>query len=237
MLDQQRDTVEMRSVPFVDVDADSDGSNFTGYASVFEEETDLGEFVESVARGAFRKVLATSTNVPMLFDHNAQLPPLATTRAGTLRLSEDSKGLRVEAKLGNHFVAEAVREMVRRDEIAGMSFGFVAGAGNSKIERRDGKIYRTLVGFKRLLDVSPTWDPAYASTVAELRNMTSIAVDLQQLLEGEEPQLEDGEEPTVVPDEVEAEQEAATGVTENRSVAARKRALELFIAETGGIDA
>jgi phage head maturation protease len=63
-----------------------------------------------------------------------------------------------------------------------MSFGFVAGAGNSKVEQRGGKPHRSLTGFKRLLDVSPTWDPAYTGTSAELRSLRAlqIAEDIEQ---------------------------------------------------------
>ena len=211
---------EYRSVPFVDIEAAPDGSRFTGYAAVFGEVADLGDFTESVAHGAFRKVLRNEPNVPMLWNHNEDLPPLATTRAGTLRLKEDQKGLRVEATIGNHFVADAVRDMVNRDEIAGMSYGFVTGEGNSKLEQRDGKVHRTIVGFRRLLDVSPTHDPAYIGTSAELRHMSSVAVDIQQLLdEGEpapQPPEETGDEPTDEPvapdgdDTDEAEEEHRT---------------------------
>lgn len=193
--DQER--VEARSVAFTDVDTSTDGSTFTGYAAVFDHEADLGEFTESINRGAFRKALAQSDNVPMLYDHNPMLPVLATTGGGTLKLSEDTKGLRVEANVANHYMGEAVRELVKRGDIRGMSFGFVAGAGNSRVEQRATKPHRSLLGFKRLLDVSPTWDPAYNGTSAELRSLRALqmAEDIdqaQQLLEGETPQLEDG---------------------------------------------
>jgi HK97 family phage prohead protease len=174
--------VEARSVAFTDVDASTDGSTFTGYAAVFDHEADLGDFTESISRGAFRKAIGASGNIPMLYDHNPGLPVLATTGAGTLKLKEDGKGLRVEANVARHFIGDAVREMVQRGDIRGMSFGFVAGAGNSKVEQRGGKPHRSLTGFKRLLDVSPTWDPAYSGTSAELRSLRAlqIAEELEQ---------------------------------------------------------
>lgn len=170
------DRVEARSVAFTDIDASNDGGTFTGYAAVFDHEADLGDFTESISRGAFRKALAGGGNVPMLYDHNMGLPVLATTGAGTLKLKEDGKGLRVEANVARHFIGDAVREMVSRGDIRGMSFGFVAGRGNSKVEQRGGKPHRNLTGFKRLLDISPTWDPAYTSTSAELRSLRALEV-------------------------------------------------------------
>lgn len=168
--------VEARSVAFTDVDTSADGSTFTGYAAVFDTVTDLGEHTESINRGAFRKSIVSSGNIPMLYDHNPGLPPLATTGGGTLKLKEDGKGLLVEANLAKHFVGDAVREMVRRGDIKGMSFGFIAGGGNSKIEARGAKLHRTLIGFKKLLDVSPTWDPAYQSTSVELRSLRALQI-------------------------------------------------------------
>jgi HK97 family phage prohead protease len=169
--------VEQRSVAFTDIDTSNDGRTFTGYAAVFDHEADLGDFTESINRGAFRKALSTGGNVPMLYDHNPGLPVLATTGGGTLKLKEDGRGLRVEADVARHFVGDAVREMVQRGDIRGMSFGFIAGAGNSRIEKRGGKPHRQLLGFNRLLDVSPTWDPAYQGTSAELRSLRA-ALDI-----------------------------------------------------------
>lgn len=197
LMDFDQDRVEARSVAFTDVDAASDGSTFTGYAAVFDVTADLGDFTESISRGAFRKALAGGMNVPMLYDHNPMLPVLATTRGGTLRLSEDTRGLRVEADVANHFMGDAVREMVRRGDISGMSFGFVAGQGNSKLEPRGAKPHRTLTGFKRLLDVSPTWDEAYQGTEATFRSLRALQMaedidGVQQFLSGAYQQLEDG---------------------------------------------
>jgi HK97 family phage prohead protease len=173
-VDFNHDRVEARSVAFTDIDASSDGGKFTGYAAVFDAPADLGAHTESVNRGAFRKSLSNGSNVPMLYDHNPALPVLATTGAGTLKLKEDGRGLRVEADIARHFIGDAVREMVKRGEIRGMSFGFIAGSGNSKIEQRGGKPHRTLTGFKHLLDVSPTWNPAYVDTNAELRSLHAL---------------------------------------------------------------
>jgi HK97 family phage prohead protease len=228
---------EYRAVPFVDMEAAADGSKFTGYAAVFGEVADLGDFTESVQHGAFRKAIRNEPNVPMLWNHNDEHPPLATTRAGTLRLKEDQKGLKVEATIGNHYIADAVKEMVRRDEIAGMSYGFVAGEGNSRLEQRDNKMHRTLIGFNRLLDVSPTHDPAYIGTSAELRNMNSVAVDLQELLAEGEPVSqpdEDEVEDTDTPEPTEEEQEHRARADARWRLAAAQRWLSInTLAERG----
>lgn len=185
-----------RSVPFTDVDLSSDGKVFRGYAATFDEVTDLGMFSESVARGAFRKALASGQNVPMLWHHNDQLPPVATTGGKTLRLKEDGKGLLVEADIAKHFVGDAIREMVERGDVRGMSFGFIAGRGNTRLDTSRAKPHRELLNFKRLLDVSPTHEPAYAGTDAGFRSlartlqMAESLDDVQHALMGAYPQLE-----------------------------------------------
>lgn len=221
---------ELRSVAFTDVDAAADGSTFTGYAAVFDSEADLGNFSESVSRGAFRKVLAAGPNVPMLWNHNPDYP-LATTRAGTLRLTEDAKGLKVEAELGSDFVSDFLRERVRRGEVEGMSYGFVVG--EQKIEQRGAKPHRNLLGFKRLLDVSPTWDPAYAGTSAELRAAVSAAGWPQEVLDGEGPQVEDTVTSLEVPEpDAETEEARDSGSHDGdghfSSVAAARRRLSII---------
>jgi len=240
-LDGQR---EIRSATFQPVDVADDGSSFEGYAAVFDEEAafmldDGTQITESVQRGAFRKALATTGNVPMLYHHLDTHPPLATTQGGTLELAEDAKGLRVKANIARGYIGDAVRELVLRGDIPGMSWGFIAGAGNSKITRRSGGLHRTLTGFKRILDVSPTWDPSYRGTEAAFRSQVyggillpgeqlhDLGTSPQEIVEGEPGG--DEETPT-------GEQESADGAIERRSVAARMRELQLFIHQTGGTE-
>lgn len=184
-----------RSARFDDLEVSewSEGFRFEGHAAVFEETADIGDFTEAIERGAFRKVLSQGANVPMLYDHNAGLPILASTGGGTLKLEEDAKGLGVLADVADTQLGRDVRVLAKRGDIRGMSYGFVAGAGNSKVEMRDGKPHRRLLSFKRLLDVSPTWDPAYRSTEAQFRSLTmqyaASPDSLQQLIQGAYPQL------------------------------------------------
>jgi uncharacterized protein len=223
-------TPQKRSVEFVDIDTAADGSSFDGYAAVFDQEANLGAWTEQVERGAFRKVLAQQANVPMLWNHNPDWP-LATTRAGTLELSEDTKGLRVKATLADHFIGDMVRELVRRGDVSGMSYGFVAGPGNSHFDEQRTPPHRTLKGFTRLLDVSPTWDPAFDQTEAEIRSLIQTFSDsparLQELVAGEHQQSDDaaaGREGANVEEEPEQRsgEGDVSGVTP-RVAAARRR--------------
>lgn len=239
----------MRSAAFSDLDI-KDGGNvflFDGYSSVYAQPADLGQFVEEVAPGAFKEVLASGRNVPMLHEHHPhQL--LGTTRSGRVTLDDDARGLRVRAKLVKTDLSARVKALADSGDITGMSTGFVVGRENHRITSRGGKPHRLISNFRKLLDVSTTWDPAYPTTEAQFRSMAARFVDdpdsWQRLLLGAYPQLEEtGHEEAGSPDgdaetrsAEQPEEEAASGAADQRSVAARKRALQFLILTTGGID-
>ncbi|MEU9946922.1 HK97 family phage prohead protease [Streptomyces sp. NPDC047939] len=74
-------------------------STVEGYASVteapFEMWDMLGPYSEVVRQGAFGKTLGENPQVQLLLNHGGLA--MAYTKAGTLRLSEDSTGLHMEA--------------------------------------------------------------------------------------------------------------------------------------------
>ena len=247
--DALADVPNLRSAVFEDIEI-KDGGNvflFDGYAAVFGEPADLGGFTEEVTPGAFKTVLAAKPNVPMLHEHHPhQL--LATTKSGRMRLEEDTRGLRVRAKLVKTDLSSRVKALVDSGDITGMSYGFVAGRDNQRIENRGGKPNRVLTGFKKLLDVSTTWDPAFPTTEAQFRSAAMNYVDSpeswQQILMGAIPQLEDmghGEaDQNDETDELRSleQQEEVSGtpprVGEQQLAAAKRRIA--FIQLTGGPD-
>lgn len=156
----------------LEIRADSDGMTFRGYAAVFDSwSEDLGGFREKIAPGAFTRTLKRDRNLRMFLNHNSD-NLLATTRAGTLTLSEDGKGLLAEAKLPNTGLGRDTAELLRRRDIDSMSFGFsVDMKGQSWSE--DGS-ERTLSDI-RLFEVSPvTGWPAYPATSASVRQMADL---------------------------------------------------------------
>lgn len=74
-------------------------STIEGYASVTEAPFEmwdwLGPYSEVVRTGAFAKTLAENPQVQLLLNHGGLA--MAYTQAGTLRLSEDTTGLHMEA--------------------------------------------------------------------------------------------------------------------------------------------
>lgn len=154
----------------MEVRAEGDGLSFRGYAAVFNSKSeDLGGFRETIRPGAFSKTLGEKRSIKMFLNHNTDVV-LASTRKGTLSLTEDSKGLLAEASLPDNEWGRPVADAVRRGDIDSMSFGFqtVKDSWSENLSNRE------LVEV-RLFEVSPvTGWPAYTATSASVRELAEL---------------------------------------------------------------
>lgn len=99
------------------------GLSMSGYASVTELAYDMGYYQETIKRGAFGKTLSESPDVQLLLNHEGL--PMARTLSGNLRLSEDERGLKVDADLDpNDLDVQRLLPKVQRGDIDQMSFAF-----------------------------------------------------------------------------------------------------------------
>lgn len=104
--------------------AKGDGSTLAGYAAVFNSPADIGtNFREVIAPGAFSSTLKEA-DVRALVDHDSGRL-IGRTANNTLRLQEDERGLAVEIDLPDTSDGRDIRELVRRGDMDGMSFGFI----------------------------------------------------------------------------------------------------------------
>jgi len=90
--------IERRTFTVRDVEARQaeDGTmRLSGYAAVFNDSSVPLPFKESIAPGAFRKTLSETPDVRLLINHSGL--PLARTKNGTLTLTEDDRGLYMDA--------------------------------------------------------------------------------------------------------------------------------------------
>jgi len=156
-----------------EVREEGDGMTFVGYAAVFDAPSEGLPFTERIKPGAFRRSLSSRNNIFMFYNHDPA-NVLASTRAGTLQLQEDNRGLRVEARLANTTVGRDVAELIRSKNLDSMSFGFSVPEGGDSWNA-DGT-ERTLRSV-RLGEVSIVARPAYPSTAgtATVRGLDAIA--------------------------------------------------------------
>jgi len=148
------------------------GMTLEGYAAVFNSRSEnLGGFTEQIERGAFTQTLKARNDIKLLWNHDTSAV-LGSTRAGTLELREDEKGLRVMAELPDTTLGRDISYLVKRGDIDSFSFGFSVmedswnSAGNE----------RTLESV-RLFEVSLVSFPAYSATAgtAVVRGLDKIA--------------------------------------------------------------
>jgi HK97 family phage prohead protease len=169
--------VEHRVADFSDIEmrASEDGlkMTFRGYAAVFDSPSEPLPFIERIAPGAFKRSLRSRNEIKMFVNHNMDRV-LGSTRAGTLRLSEDEKGLLVEADLPNTTDGRDLSVLLERGDVSSMSFGFTVPPKGDKWSE-DG-MERTLTQV-RLHEVSVvTGFPAYEATTASVRNLAGLAL-------------------------------------------------------------
>lgn len=120
-------TVERRDFTAeVEIRETSDGGlRFSGYASTTETPYKVGGFEETFARGAFKRCLGEEPDVVLLINHEGL--PLARTRSGTMTLSEDTRGLKVDADLDpSDPDVQALVPKMKRGDLTEMSFAFKA---------------------------------------------------------------------------------------------------------------
>ena len=154
-----------------------DGLAVEGYAAVFGQEANIGGFFREVIEpGAFTDAIGRD-DVVFLINHEGL--PLARTRSGTLTLSEDDHGLKMETVLDpdDPDVRSIVPKM-RRGDLDKMSFGFIA-----EVQEWDDTEDVPLRSIKRasLFDVSIVTNPAYDGTEIGLRALKGYRDERKQL--------------------------------------------------------
>ncbi len=192
--------LETREFEFgLELREEGDEMSLTGYAALFNSRSEnLGGFTEVIAPGAFARSLKSRNDIKLLWNHDTSAV-LGSTRAGTLKLYEDEKGLRVEAILPNTTHGRDAKELIKRKDVTGFSFGFtIPGRGGDEWNAEGTE--RTLKSV-RLHEVSVTPWPAYTATngTAQVRGLDKLAkraeVDADALADSL-IKLEQGEEIT-----------------------------------------
>ena len=140
---------------------DGDAPHIEGYFAVFNSIYEIAPGMsESIAPGAFSAAL--SGDVRALINHDTTLV-LGRTRAHTLSLSEDERGLYGDITVNpNDQDAMNLYERVKRGDVDQCSFGFEIVKEDTEV-RDDGSIHWTIREVK-LFEVSACTFPAYEET-------------------------------------------------------------------------
>lgn len=107
-------------------------TRFAGYAAIFDFPDRGGDVIR---QGAFAASLERSEAVPLLWQHKA-----GAVIGRVEHLSEDSRGLRLIAELGEGEDASRAARLVKSGRLDGLSFGYrvrEAGSNGGVRELRD----------------------------------------------------------------------------------------------------
>jgi HK97 family phage prohead protease len=171
--DRATQTRELRdfTVAGLEVRAEGDDITFDGVASVVDTPYAVrdifGEYVETMAKGAFAKTLKEKSDVRLLVNHAGV--PLARTKSKTLTLTA-TPDLRAVATLdpANPAVQE-IRSAMSRGDMDQMSIGF-------RVHRQEwnGDYTERTIKEIELFDVSVVTYPASPTTTASLRAIEAV---------------------------------------------------------------
>ena len=159
---------------------DASGMFLEGYAALFNSRSEnLGGFTETIQPGAFRGSLQSRNDIKLLWNHDTGAV-LGSTRASTLTLTEDDRGLKVSATLPDTTYGRDARELVRRGDVTAFSFGFSMPARGGDSWNSEGT--ERVLKVVRLHEVSLVAFPAYPATngTATVRGFDKIAVIAQR---------------------------------------------------------
>lgn len=147
---------------------EQDGGRYLeGYFAVFDREYRVyGDWVETIAPGAFAAHLATGGDIKILWNHNHDIV-LGSTAAKTAILREDDVGL-FGSVLINEQDQDAVNAYARvsRGDVDGCSIGFDIVRQE---ESWEDETYRTRLLEIKLYEGSPCTFPAYTDTSINAR--------------------------------------------------------------------
>lgn len=126
-----------------------------------------GGFYEVVENRALRKTLGDQLNVCCRMEHHVEWL-LATTDSGTLRITDEARGLSYEADLPDTTAGRDCYELVRTGRMPYSSMGFTCF--EDKFRHDGSALVRHLISL-RLSEVSPVSQPAYFDTTTAIPSL------------------------------------------------------------------
>ena len=102
----------------------ADTVEISGYVNAVERNSKplmsrIGQFIERICKGAFKKAIKRNNDIHILLNHNWERD-LGSTKEGNLELNEDNIGLFARATINDPEVVQKARN----GDLVGWSFGF-----------------------------------------------------------------------------------------------------------------
>ena len=165
----------------LEIRQEGDGMTLRGYAAVFNSPSQPLPFIETIQPGAFRDSLKSRNDVKLLWNHDTSVV-LGSTRAGTLRLTEDERGLLVEASLPLTQAGKDAAISIQRGDVTAFSFGFRVPAGGDEWASASERVLKRVNVHEVSVGVA---FPAYTATdgTANVRSMTELSEKILKLAE------------------------------------------------------
>ena len=204
---KNRNNLEIRAISN---EVQVDSRNITGYAVVFESNSeDLG-FIERIMKGAITDDTIKKSDVFCLLNHDST-KVLARSKygEGSLKLEIDERGLKYSFTAPQTDLGNELLEHLQRGEIDSSSFAFTVSLdeGSEKWYTVEGVQYRDIYKIVELFDVSPVYQPAYQETTVSKRTLNKLN-QLREMQDEKEKEVQD--ETVEKTDEVQEDKEVPT---------------------------
>lgn len=204
----------------------ADKVEIEGYVNAIERDSKplwsrVGQFIERICKGAFKKALKRNDDVHILLNHDWSRD-LGSTKEGNLKLEEDNIGLKARATITD----PEVIQKARAGELVGWSFGFSDRDVENSI--RDGMPHRAVKDLD-LAEVSildKRKKPAYEGTLITARAEEEVLhfrgedfIDDVEVKEEAKEEVPEAPETTVEETTVEVQEAPTEAVPKQQEVA------------------
>lgn len=154
--------------------ADDDAKRLSGYAARFNSKSEDMGFRETIDPDAFTRSLKARNDVKALVNHDTG-QVIGSTRAGTLDLSLDDRGLKDVVDLPDTTYANDLYAVVMRGDVGHQSFGFTVVRDEWSKDYAERRLLEV-----RLHEVSIVTFPAYRATSVSARDLARLAYRTEQ---------------------------------------------------------
>ncbi len=154
------------------VNVRADSVVIEGYVNAIERDSKplwsrMGQFIERICKGAFKRALERNSDVKILLNHDKSRE-LGSTKQGNLELREDNIGLHARAVIYD----DEVKEKAKNGKLVGWSFGFYDRPNGVIKKVVDGMLHRNIedLDLREVSILDDTKNPAYDGTLILARD-------------------------------------------------------------------